>query len=156
MKISFFDRTVNNLAETSSKKKVGFVAVWALISAVICTTAMLFGAFYQLELKINSTGVAGFDENRNVYIVATVPDKFFNKVEVGYKVVITEGALKGTFDDFHIEEVTPLVAEASVFDAKIVSDTNQMIYPFQEGQKVGVTIIYKRVSVLKVLLTKDI
>lgn len=156
MTTSIFDKAVNNIAAGSNKKKVGLVAFLALLSAIVCVSLMIYGAFYRLELKIKATGAVGFDESRNLFITASIPDKFFGNLEVGNEVIVREKKRETEYVGFRIEEISEPVAGQSRFDIRIRSDNAGNILPFQDSEQVNIVIVYKRVSVLKVLLTKDI
>jgi len=155
MNTSTFDKAVDNIVVGSNKKKVSLVAFLALFSALVCISFMIYGAFYQLELKIKATGTVNFDEARNLFITATIPDKFFGNLNTGNEVIVRAKEREAEYGGFRIEEISEPIPERSRFDVRIGPDSAGIMFPFQDKEQVDIVIIYKRVSVLKVLLTKD-
>lgn len=154
-----FDRLIGNFTIEKHEKFVRVVALFALISMILCAAVFLTGALYKLELKIRVDGaIAGFDETGCPIIKLRVDNRFFENVAEGQTVLAKDKKIGKELGVFQISEIyTPEFEKSAFFTV-----TALPVKPFtiqkeiRASDPVAAEIIYNKVRIMQVLLSKKI
>lgn len=155
---NYFDKYVDRITTGTNKKKVGLVAIIAVISFALCAAVFFWGAFYRIELKIFASGQVARSAKGGISILIQVENRFFEKVAGGQEVIIVDPDSDKKYDGFTIRDILPPQFEnADYFEAVAVPDTpDPFLNVFPNGMKVKAIIVYKRILIFDVIMKKEI
>ena len=111
-----FDRLIGSFTIEKHEKFVRTVAIFSLISMILCVALFLTGALYKLELKIRTDGVVKvLDKGGILGIELKVDNRFFENVVEGQTVLVKDKKTGKELGNFRIAEIYAPEFEKSVF-----------------------------------------
>ena len=155
---NLFDRFVDRVTIKSDRRRVFQASIISLVLFVIMSALFVYGAYYQLELKIRAKGEAIIDNNGNIVLEIEISNEFFDKVMEGQRVSIKKPKIESGYNNFKIAVIyAPEFQSSETFMAVAVPVGSQGVNKFlNEGEKIETEIFYKKARVIQILLKKEI